>query len=256
MPLDIKEIQRVSDPYVHGKPQTHYNEKAIPLFVTTGSIKVHLLVEPEHTHHEERDWIYRAYQIAMSTWTNHEIDPADYNEMVSVLKYEYSKGAATIPLEAMHLTFSIEGVPRATTHQLVRHRKGGYGQESLRVTDVRRHGFRLPDSVLMSDSEDIFEIYTEAVKKSFEAYATLVDAGIPHEDARLLIGMGLITYITTTMDLRTFIDYIFARTQDGALDEHKIVAVKMFEEFKKAYPIIYDILKERFPKNKYLNNLQ
>ena len=236
--------------FFKGDNQIHFNKTPLFYFVTPSqSLKVNIIdYTPNAT---ERNWIESAYQIAMATWTKGEIGTyRTYRDKIDSLKFIIENGGVTIPLEALHITFTIEGVSRTVTHQIVRHRRMGFGQESLRVTDCRFHDFRLPESLRLTKNEKLEDIYRDTVEKEFDTYCKLVDGGVPLEDARNILGMGLLTYIVVTTDLRTFIDYLFARTQEAAMEEHQILAKMMFEKFKETYPVVFKLLENKFPKPK------
>ena len=48
------------------------------------------------------------------------------------------------PLEHVKFTFAIEGVSRALTHQLVRHRLASYSQQSQRYVKASDFGYIIP----------------------------------------------------------------------------------------------------------------
>jgi len=100
------------------------------------------------------------------------------------------------PWEFIDLHFFIEGVTRAFTHQIVRQRTAVFAQESLRfaVKEGLASEIPLPPSLVGLHSETpVVVIWQQTVKRIEEAYNSLVNAGIPAEDAR-----GLLPHATTT----------------------------------------------------------
>lgn len=103
-------------------------------------------------------------------------------------------------LEHASYTFAIDGVSRAMTHQLVRHRLASYNQQSQRYVTFREEPeFIVPDSVVEAGAA---EEYDAAVRAAFAAYADLVERGVPAEDARYLLPNACETKIVVTMNIR------------------------------------------------------
>jgi len=51
------------------------------------------------------------------------------------------------PLEHVKFTFAVEGVSRALTHQLVRHRLASYSQQSQRYVKEDNFSFIIPPTI-------------------------------------------------------------------------------------------------------------
>jgi thymidylate synthase (FAD) len=76
-------------------------------------------------------------------------------------------------LEHVVFTFLFEGISRALTHELVRHRAGfGFSQLSQRFVDESNIGFVLPPE--MQDGTPAFEIWKEACENALEWYRKLL----------------------------------------------------------------------------------
>ncbi len=104
------------------------------------------------------------------------------------------------PFEHAVFTFAIEGVSRVCTHQLVRHRMASYSQQSQRYVDMKEPEVVIPPSIISDPTAlDIFE---SSVRQSHTAYAAMVEAGIPREDARFVLPHGWGTKIVVTMNAR------------------------------------------------------
>jgi flavin-dependent thymidylate synthase len=123
------------------------------------------------------------------------------------------------PLEAVKFQFLYEGVDRATTHQVVRARHQTYAQESLRfaVIDDLARGSSLPPSLWGTDPsqplerpapeerarEEMRQVWDSALSAVSEAYQSLVNRGMPAEDARGLLPHCVATRMVVVSDLRT-----------------------------------------------------
>lgn len=189
----------------------------------------------------EDEWLKSAYNVVIASWVQKPILNATREEMVKTIKYEKF---ATVPYEAFTATFAVSGLSRQITHQWVRHRTGGYFQESFRNTDLRTHNIRIPESIA-NDINASFK-YRKTIEELFKTYKDLVDIyKIPYEDARAIMPMGTCTYLGATGNLRYWVDYWKARTSEIVQPEHGLIVKLMMEKFKEKRPIIWDIIKER-----------
>jgi len=77
-------------------------------------------------------------------------------------------------LEHAVFTFVFEGISRALTHELVRHRAGfGYSQLSQRYVDESNIGFVLPPEII--EGTPAFDIWAESCQASLDAYRRLLE---------------------------------------------------------------------------------
>lgn len=86
-----------------------------------------------------------------------------------------------------HTTWLIEGVSRALTHQLVRHRLGSFSQESQRYVDLQKGGWTaiVPPEIQADEAAlAIFERFWQQAEGAYDALRLL---GIRKEDARFLL---------------------------------------------------------------------
>lgn len=88
------------------------------------------------------------------------------------------------PIEHISFTFGIEGISRACSHQLVRHRIASYSQQSQRYVDGSTFDFVVPPSV--AENPDLLEKYNKAVELEAKAYTELRDALIVQSIKKLL----------------------------------------------------------------------
>lgn len=141
-------------------------------------------------------------------------------------------------LEHASYTFAIDGVSRALTHQLVRHRLASYNQQSQRyVTYSDEPDFIIPPSVA-SDS-DALETFDNATAAIFDAYRSLLDAGIPAEDARYLLPNAMETKIVVTMNIRELLHFFELRCCRRAQWEIRELALRMLELAEKTAPYVF-----------------
>lgn len=135
----------------------------------------------------------------------------------------------TSVLEHVAMTFRIDGISRACSHQLVRHRLASYVQESQRYTkiDLSREWYVVPPAI--AESDDRFDFFIEHMERCGDAYQSALDAGIKPEDARYLLPEATKTNLVVTMNLREFESFYKLRSDKAAQWEIRELACSMLE---------------------------
>jgi thymidylate synthase (FAD) len=130
-----------------------------------------------------------------------EIEPAKMQRLISNV-IESGHGST---IEHVVFTFGISGVSRTLSHQLVRHRAGvAFDQQSQRYVTYKKAATMEP--LTIADAEPgVRELYEEQLAGSMAAYADLVAAGIPAEDARFVFPNATRTNLVMTTNLRALI---------------------------------------------------
>ena len=103
-------------------------------------------------------------------------------------------------LEHVSFTFAIEGISRACSHQLVRHRIASFSQQSQRYVNTDHSRFVEPRSIEADKRAQ--KIFKSVMNRTHNAYMLLRNLGIPAEDARYLLTNATRTNILMTMNLR------------------------------------------------------
>jgi thymidylate synthase (FAD) len=145
----------------------------------------------------------------------------------------------TSVIEHASFTFSIEGVSRVLTHQLVRHRIASYTQQSQRyVTYNTLEKYVTPPSIANNaESKKTFE---DALKSISEAYQKLLKLKIPKEDARFILPNAAKTNIIVTMNARELRHFFNLRCCTRAQWEIREAATEMLRQAKKAAPTLFE----------------
>lgn len=78
------------------------------------------------------------------------------------------------PFEHASFTFGIEGISRACSHQLVRHRIASYSQQSQRYVDGTKFEFVTPPEI--EKNEKAYEAYKKVIDMQSDAYQEIRDA--------------------------------------------------------------------------------
>jgi len=142
-------------------------------------------------------------------------------------------------LEHANFTFGVEGISRATSHQLVRHRLASYSQQSQRYVKLGdEFEYITPESI--EKNIDIKKKYDDAVRSIHALYGEMLDAGIPAEDARFLLPNAAATKIIITMNARELMHFFTLRCCERAQWEIRDMACEMLRLARQAVPAIFD----------------
>jgi thymidylate synthase (FAD) len=142
-------------------------------------------------------------------------------------------------IEHASFTFSVEGVSRALTHQLVRHRIASYTQQSQRyVTYDTLEDYVAPRSI--SENKKAKKIYNDTLKQISDAYQRLLKLDIPEEDARFLLPNAAKTNILITMNARELRHFFNLRCCERSQWEIREMAIEMLRQAKKAAPSLFE----------------
>ncbi len=139
-------------------------------------------------------------------------------------------------IEHASYTFSIEGVSRSLTHQLVRHRLASYSQMSQRYVDMKNADYVVPRSI--SSDPLLEERYRALMERIWEEYREL-SKKVPVEDARYVLPNACTTNITVTMNARELWHFFELRTCRRAQEEIREVADQMLFLAREASPLIF-----------------
>ncbi len=140
-------------------------------------------------------------------------------------------------VEHATFTFSVEGVSRALTHQLVRHRIASFSQQSQRYVSLKDPTYVKPHTV--EGDAEASKIFDETMDKIWEAYRALEAMGIPAEDARYLLPNGCTTNIVVTMNARELLHFFSLRCCSRAQWEIREMAERMLELCREVSPAIF-----------------
>ena len=141
-------------------------------------------------------------------------------------------------LEHASYTFAVEGVSRALTHQLVRHRLASFNQQSQRYVKFKEEPpIVRPASV--DTNPEAAQAFDEAIEACWQAYDKLVQAGVPAEDARYILPNACETKIVVTMNIRELMHFFSNRCCNRAQWEICELAWKMLELVRPTAPFIF-----------------
>lgn len=122
------------------------------------------------------------------------------------------KAGHTSVLEHASVTFRVDGISRACSHQLVRHRMASFCQESQRYCKYDFDGddwYVVPEA--FSGEGVGAYAFSETMREAANNYRTALDFGIKPEDARYLLPEATKTSIVVTMNARELFHFLELR---------------------------------------------
>ena len=164
-------------------------------------------------------------------------------------------------MEHVSFTFGIEGISRACSHQLVRHRIASYSQKSQRYVNENGFEFITPPEIeaipeakeefdrmmneITASYDKIADILTESHKSRFiaegldEKSASSKARKLANEDARFILTNACETKIVVTMNVRSLFNFFRHRCCNRAQWEIRAVANEMLRLCLEAAPNIF-----------------
>ena len=169
---------------------------------------------------------------------------ASFVEMLSEIGHES-------PIEHVSFTFGVEGISRACSHQLVRHRIASYSQKSQRYVNEDSFEYVIPPEVeKIPEAKEEFIRQMKAIDEGYKQLAELLTAKHTEafiaegcdektalqkakkkaiEDARFLLPNACETKIVVTMNARSLMNFFRHRCCNRAQWEIKEVADQMLK---------------------------
>jgi thymidylate synthase (FAD) len=155
-------------------------------------------------------------------------------------------------LEHAVWTLLFEGVSRALTHELVRHRHFSYSQLSQRYVDESEVAFVLPPEI--APDGEAFQIFQRSCERANEDYRALlakIEEQVKDEPsatlrrkrarqtARSLLPNATETKIVVTGNARAWRHFIEMRASEFADTEIRALAIKCFHVLKEEAPNLF-----------------
>ncbi|MDR2075911.1 MAG: FAD-dependent thymidylate synthase [Desulfovibrio sp.] len=155
-----------------------------------------------------------------------------------------SSGHAS-PVEHVSFTFALEGVSRALTHQLVRHRIASYSQQSQRYVDGSDFRYVLPPAIArIPEARDRFLRCLADIGAAYREVKELLETNggsNAREDARFLLPQAAETRIVLTMNCRSLLNFFEHRCCMRAQWEIRALAWEMLGLCRAALPAIFAV---------------
>lgn len=140
-------------------------------------------------------------------------------------------------LEHVYFTFAVEGVSRALSHQLVRHRIASYTQQSQQRANERHFEFVVPPEI--EDDPVLALEFEETMNNLGRVYQRMLDKGVGKGLARYVLPNACTTKLIMTMNARSLFNLIAQRTCGVEEWEFRVVAAKIHEILMMVSPNIF-----------------
>ena len=160
--------------------------------------------------------------------------PADDQRMISKVLAIGHHGV----LEHAVFTFAAEGISRALTHQLVRHRLASFAQQSQRYVDFDG-GFEYEVPPTIAEQPELAARFDDEMHRLAALYADLREAGIAAEDARFVLPNASHSRLILTMNARELRHFFRLRCCRRAQWEIRDLAKIMLKEVLKVAPALF-----------------
>lgn len=169
--------------------------------------------------------------VAVAARRSYERCPAKqiWNEMsdveVSELLAQVISHRHLSVLEHANFTLAIEGVSRALSHQLVRHRIGSYTQQSQQRASEQDFDFIVPPEIQSNPA--LRREFQNKMGDLADFYRKALDRGIPKGQARYALPNACMTRIIMTMNARSLFNLISQRACGVEAWEFRALAIKI-----------------------------
>ncbi|CEI74349.1 MULTISPECIES: FAD-dependent thymidylate synthase [Romboutsia] len=165
------------------------------------------------------------------------------------------------PLEHVSFTFAVEGISRACSHQLVRHRIASYSQQSQRYVKLDQFEYIVPPEI--EAVKEAKEVFIQAMEEDQKSYDKLVDILFDKhynnmikdgknekeakrqaekkaiEDARYVFPNACETKVVFTMNTRSLYNFLNHRCCERAQWEIRELSIEMLRQLKQVAPILF-----------------
>jgi len=191
------------------------------------------------------------------------------NDMIKTVTRVFDSGHMSVA-EHVNITFAIEGISRACSHQLVRHRHCSFSQQSQRYVNAENFEFITPDSInkvkrKIIDRETNEILYTEYplideinqyINSTKKLYSQCINLSVKEEDARMILPNACTTNLVMTCNLRALIHLCNERLCFTAQNEIKTLVTKMKDETIIRYPWMQKYLVSKCEKYKLCDEMR
>lgn len=179
-----------------------------------------------------------AHSCHSSRGSHEIIDSEDEEKLKRILRKSIERGHTSV-IEHAKFTFSIKGISRTCSHQLVRHRIASYSQQSQRHIKPDEEKYVTPPKI--RQDEEIQKKFERTMSEIWKSYRELAeDEKVPVEDARFVLPNATKTNITVTMNARSLMNFFELRTCTHAQWEIREMANKMLSKIRDKAPVMFE----------------
>lgn len=172
-------------------------------------------------------------KLSRSKNFNFDMTEKEMQKMIENLK----KWGHESPFEHTTFTFYVEGISRACSHQLVRHRMASYLQTSQRYINEESFEYVVPDSI--KENKYVNSLFKGTMETLDMFYSMLLKHNIPKEDARYVLPNACTTNIIVTMNSRSLFNFFNLRLAKDSQWEIRELASRVLQIVKDFAPEIF-----------------
>ncbi|MDK2954947.1 MAG: thymidylate synthase [Desulfovibrionales bacterium] len=148
------------------------------------------------------------------------------------------------PVEHVSFSFAVEGVSRALTHQLVRHRIASYSQQSQRYVSAADMDYITPPAIdRIPEAKARFEAFMDEAARAYRDLQSILEAAgrgsKANEDARFVLPNAAESKIVVTMNVRSLLHFFNLRCCERAQWEIRALAQSMLAICKEELPALF-----------------
>lgn len=186
--------------------------------------------------------IYTACRTCYSAKLPYEnyLNAPEPEKMLSLIKRVIGSGHYST-VEHIQLTFAVQNVSRACTHQLVRHRHMSFSQKSQRyVREKGEFDYIIPKAI--EKNPELLKKFEDFMTETSNLYQEFVENGILAEDARSILPNAAASSMTVSVNLRELIHLANLRLCTRAQYEIRCLVRAMVDEVIKREPWLSEYL--------------
>lgn len=173
--------------------------------------------------------LYLSYRIDYSADKPSEIVIPDEDTIKEFITKRFKTGHLS-PLYQIHLYFTVEGISRAASHQIVRHHVGvDFEQQSQRYVNMTDAGLEYVEPPSFGKNARFFD----GTRAAGHAYEKAIEEGVPQEDARYLLPNAATTNIKISFNFAALQHFCDLRLCTQAQWEIRKIAAAMRAEVLK-----------------------
>ena len=222
----------------HIKRQHGIDKKTYDRFVTEGigasKLKVKMLNYPN-------DIKLAMISFLSQTWgPTFNLEKYSDEEVNNMIKIALKGKTLSTVFESLNFTFQIDGLSRASSHQLVRVRIGsGFSQKGMSDAYYGDTDYIIPASIVAAGK---LEEYKKAMEETRKVYIDLFKSGVAYQDARFILPHCVTTSVVWTVNFLALKNFCNKRMMRNQSWEMNALCELIKFEMEKVYPELAEIL--------------
>ena len=222
----------------HIKRQHGIDKKTYDRFVAEGigasKLKVKMLNYPN-------DIKLAMISFLSQTWgPTFNLEKYSDEEVNNMIKIALKGKTLSTVFESLNFTFQIDGLSRASSHQLVRVRIGsGFSQKGMSDAYYGDTDYIIPASIVAAGK---LEEYKKAMEETRKVYIDLFKSGVAYQDARFILPHCVTTSVVWTVNFLALKNFCNKRMMRNQSWEMNALCELIKFEMEKVYPELAEIL--------------